>query len=238
MAMPMNVRLREADIQEVMALFKRYRLTYGINAACKKVEEKTEVPWQTVYTIQRRFRPTTALAEDHLKASALKLAMRVVRKANVEQAIGILSRPNIGVLASDSGGGDGGGRSFMIGVAVDGLGSVKVGMQVGGSQASSLPQAEEAPEQPLLEGEAPDHEDEDEDEEVRPIRKWYLKDKRPLPPPPVPAIEGRVMGQSMPLRLAQAKAERKEAAKIRKRDKKRVDQRMKELGEQLKKNRE
>lgn len=44
------------------------------------------------------FFPTKGLAQDYLKANALKLAIRIVEDANVEEAIGILERPNIGVL--------------------------------------------------------------------------------------------------------------------------------------------
>lgn len=45
-----------------------------------------------------RYHPTTNLATRHIRASALKLAERIVKKADVDQAIEILSRPNIGVL--------------------------------------------------------------------------------------------------------------------------------------------
>lgn len=44
------------------------------------------------------FFPRASLAADYLRARALDLAMRVVEEANVEEAIDILSRPNIGVL--------------------------------------------------------------------------------------------------------------------------------------------
>lgn len=51
-----------------------------------------------VREVRRVFFPTASLAADYLRASSLRLAMRVVEEANVEEAVDILSRPNIGVL--------------------------------------------------------------------------------------------------------------------------------------------
>lgn len=51
-----------------------------------------------VRDIRAMFFPRASLAADYLRANALKLAQRVVEEANVEEAVDILSRPNIGVL--------------------------------------------------------------------------------------------------------------------------------------------
>lgn len=58
------------------------------------------VGWHTdeVRNTRAIFFPTQGLAKDYLKANALRLAMRIVEEANVEEAVDILSRPNIGVL--------------------------------------------------------------------------------------------------------------------------------------------
>lgn len=54
---------------------------------------------EEVRDCRARFYPTKGLAERYLRANALKMAMRVVTQANVEETIDVLSRPNIGVLA-------------------------------------------------------------------------------------------------------------------------------------------
>ena len=54
---------------------------------------------EEVRDCRARFYPTKGLAERYLRANALKMAMRVVQEANVEETIDVLSRPNIGVLA-------------------------------------------------------------------------------------------------------------------------------------------
>ena len=51
-----------------------------------------------VCAVRRQYLPTTTLAAHYLKAKALQLAERIVAEANVEEAIDVLSRPNIGVL--------------------------------------------------------------------------------------------------------------------------------------------
>jgi len=48
--------------------------------------------------IIRKFHPSTRLAEKYIRANALKLAEKVVKFSNVEEAIDVLTRPNIGVL--------------------------------------------------------------------------------------------------------------------------------------------
>lgn len=46
----------------------------------------------------RKYNPSTRLAERYIRASALKLAEKVVKHASVEEAIDVLTRPNVGVL--------------------------------------------------------------------------------------------------------------------------------------------
>jgi hypothetical protein len=235
-----TIRLREHDIEEILALFKKYRKAgYGIMEACRKVQADTEVPYETVYHVQRRFRPTTDAATDYIRANSLRLAMRVVRKANVEQAIGILSRPNIGVLDPQGESGVGGGRMFQIGVSVDSLGSVKVGVQIGESETQ--PALGPGSAEPILQGEAQEAPDEAEgleespDEEVRPKRVWHKKDPKPRTAPLElpPARSERGPGANLNTRLAQAKAQRKEEAAKRRKDKRTVQERMRQLAAEL-----
>lgn len=74
--------------------------------------------------ISRKYHPTTALAERLIRASALTLAEKVVKHSTVEEAIDVLSRPNIGVLkpaAKDNSINVG----FFTSVALDSCGAVK-----------------------------------------------------------------------------------------------------------------
>lgn len=225
--------LREADIAEVMARFKRYRKAgKPIMEAVRLVAKDTELLEATVYSIQKRMRPTTEVATDYIKANSLKLAMRVVRKANVDQSIALLSRPNIGVLEPANGEGGMGGSRFMIGVAVDSLGGVKVGVQLEGPAPQALPAHDEGLEP--LDYDPPDSSEGIEvgeiiEEEPKPrarTPKWHEPAPKPLPIAPVPKVEGRIMGQSVQVREAVAKAGAEElrlsAVKARNRIRKRM----------------
>lgn len=243
--------LRERDIDEVMTRFKRARSSgRGIMDSCRKVFEDTGIPVATVYTLQRRLQPTTELAKDYIRSQAFKLATRVVRKANVDQAMALLSRPNIGVLDPPGEGGVGGGRQFMIGVAMDSLGSVKVGVQIGASarpevmELDTEPSGEEVPEEDASVGVEAGEVVGEELEEVSPRRrKWYERDppKKKEVIAPVPLEEGRSprgIGTSISHRLALAKAERKASIQARVKERNKVSKRAGELAEQLRRARE
>lgn len=249
-----RVRLRESDIQDLMALFKKYRKTLSITDACERVAHDMNLDPKTVYSIQRRFRPTTDIATDYIKGNALKLAMRVVKKANVDQAIGILSRPNIGVLEQASSGGDSG-KGFVIGVAVDSLGGVKVGVGIGtdaarASMGVGLPTAPAADivEPAQAEAEAPLELSDglDDDEEAVPIRKWHTAEPRKKPLEKrmkwaneaeggrVPKEPGREFGQGFAVREARKRAEIRAETEKRRKDRRIVNARMKEMEAELK----
>lgn len=226
-------QLREHELVEIMARFKKYRKAgQGIVEACKSIEKDTEIPWDTIYKVQRRFTPTTDAATMYLQANALRLAMRVTRRANVDQALNILSRPNIGVLEQPNSEGVGGG-GFMIGVAVDSLGGVKVGVQLGqGSTPQALPPAPEADailDLPVADGL-------EEEEEEQPMVRHL---PRPVGRPrveriePVAREEGKHFGRSETFRVAQAKADQKEALKKKKANDRAVRARQKELEQQV-----
>lgn len=53
---------------------------------------------ETILKYVRTLTDSTALAQQYLKSRAIDLVKRIVKKADVDQAIDILSRPNIGVL--------------------------------------------------------------------------------------------------------------------------------------------
>ncbi len=238
MPYPGSMLLREHDIEELMRRFKNYRKRYGIMESCRKVSGDMGITPETVYAVQKRLRPTTEIATEYIRANALKLAARVVRKANVDQAMTLLSRPNIGVLDPQGEGGVGGGRQFMIGVAMDSLGSVKVGVQIGGTVdgGATVPGLQPAPDADAVEdGPTIDDAEDEEDEEPLPKRVWHQRDIKPkvtVEPLPLTAHPNK-LGQSLAYRLAAAKRERKEAAQLKRKQKEAIKQRAKELAEEL-----
>lgn len=95
----------------------------------------------TVATIQRKFRSTTALASARIRAKALDLVDKVIEKGEVDQIIDVLSRPNIGVLDPVNKGGTSGGLNGGIHVSV-GIGSLAaVSVEATPNAPISLPEA-------------------------------------------------------------------------------------------------
>lgn len=254
----MPVRLRDIDIAEIIERMKVLRKRrVPLMEACRRVADDMGITHTSVYEVVRRMRPTTEVATEYLRSQSLKLAMRVVRKANVEQAMSLLSRPNIGVLDPQGEGGGGGGRQFIVGVAMDSLGSVKVGVQIGGSNqprqlhSGSVDEGNQEGAGPILDttadveplGEGEDGEGaneasgeiEDLEPQPRPRRRWYRPDPKPKPESlePAPIQEGRIIGQSLEMRLAIAKAARREAASRKRKEREAVSKRAKELKAQL-----
>lgn len=202
-------KLRPHVIAEVMKRYKRYRREgKRIMEACELVAEKMGLQTETVYAVQNRMQPTTGLATDMLKAGAAKLMGRVLRKANVDQAIDLLSRANIGVLAPEKGGGGDTGSQFVIGVAVDSLGAVKVGVQIG---SQPQPRAEVAPPSVNVYTEG-----EDEGESPTEIEVLAPKVVKELPP------KTSIMASSMATREAQARAEERAEKAARLKEKRQV----------------
>lgn len=125
-------------LEEIKVKYDLYRKEgQGVMQAYESVALDMDIEMKTVAAVIRRLKPSTQLAQDYIKASAMRLAVRVVREASAQQSIDLLSRPNIGVLAPmqtrEAGGG-----GFFLSVSADSCGSVKVGVMPG-------------PQQPLLE---------------------------------------------------------------------------------------
>lgn len=130
------------DMAEMLARYKALKRDgIGVMEACEAVglEFGRETP--TIYALIRRMAPTTDIAEDYLKAQALRLAVRVVRKANASEAMEILSRKNVGVLApkTEESGAPGG---FFLSVQSDSCGAVKIGVT---NSPAALPAASTPP---------------------------------------------------------------------------------------------
>lgn len=87
-----------------------------------------------------RMRPTVGAARMYLRSKALKLAKRLVAKANTPEILDILSRPSMGVIdpAVKSGGE---GMGFQLLVSADSCGAVKVGLQAGSMVSQDEPVA-------------------------------------------------------------------------------------------------
>lgn len=222
--MEKGAKLRPHVLSELMARYKKLRQAQvPIMRACELVGHAMGLKTDTVYRATVRMRPTTDLATAILASNAAKLAHRVVRKANVDQAIDVLSRTNIGVLAPVKQGGDGnGGQAFVIGVQVDSLGAVRVGVSHGDS--TNLPTYTDpaplpAPEPDTMGGDESymDHETEPPPVPVRSQPPRTVRVAPPAPPKPLPPATG-VLGRSQTTRRAIQKAEEKAEKQLQKRN--------------------
>ena len=72
------------------------RLDAGVSAKDISFELGRDI--QSIYRVARKYHPTTKLATRLILANSERLAKRIIDKANVEESIDILSRPNVDVL--------------------------------------------------------------------------------------------------------------------------------------------
>lgn len=144
-------RKRRARPHEMQAVIQRYRELHnqgiGIMEACEDISLKIGMPISTIHQMVNRLLPTTDLAEAYLKSQALRLAARVVRKANAQEAIDVLSRKNMGVLApkTEESGGIGG---FFLSVQAESCGAVRVGVS---TMTAPTPQPQLSPAPQVIE---------------------------------------------------------------------------------------
>lgn len=144
-------KFRVDEIGDILSRFKALTTVQnrGVMESCELIAKDYGRSTDVIYALIKRFRPTVDGAEMYMRSQALRLAMRTVRKANVSEAIDILQRSNIGVLApkQESSGGTGG---FFLSVQADTCGAVKIGVSNQPPQRfSDLPQ-------PLTIEQAPD----------------------------------------------------------------------------------
>ena len=137
---PTRKLLNPHETQEAMKRLKAlWKQNVPMMESCERVGRVMGWPATTIWALQKRLQPTTDLATDILKAGSANLAKKIVRKATVDQAIEVLSRTNIGVLSPAKEQGNQG-QQFVIGVNVDSLGAVSVGVKIGGvSEESRMP---------------------------------------------------------------------------------------------------
>lgn len=103
----------------------------------------------TLSRLRAKYHPQTRMARRTLMAGSVKLAERVLKHANVEEAIEVLSRPNIGVLEPIRKNEEG--PQVLISVSPGSLGGVK---QVGGGLTDGAQKVIEAGSKPHQEVQA------------------------------------------------------------------------------------
>ena len=129
-------RFRPEEIQDILSAFKVMTelQSRSVGETCELIGAKYHRSPDVIARLVQRFNPTIDSASRYIKANALKLAMRVVREANVQESIDILGRENLGVLAPKQSGGAGQG-GFFLSVQADSCGAVKVAVGVQGGPA-------------------------------------------------------------------------------------------------------
>lgn len=155
--------LTKADKADIIERLER-QVVQGSRPITKFVQamaakyDKDEV---TIWRFIRSVRDTTSLARAYFRAKAYTLTKRVVEKANVDQSIDILTRPNMGVLDPINRDGNGATGVF-VSVSAGSCGAIGDGgtnVRVGVAQRLPQPQQGEVHEGRLLptgEGESGD----------------------------------------------------------------------------------
>lgn len=118
-------RVRSEELADILALYEEQKRAGKPLMECyAAVGEVVGRSPAVVRSIISRLRPTNALARVYIQSKSMKLAMKVVREANVAQAIDILTRPNIGVLDPLKSNNNEGG--FFMSMTADSCGAVKL----------------------------------------------------------------------------------------------------------------
>ncbi len=111
-----------------------------------EISQKIMWPVKEVAMLRAEMFPTAGLAKYLIKANAQKLAQRIIDDCNVEEAIDILSRPNIGVLAPAVKNQPGPMKaSFLTSINPADLGGVKVAAMISTEQEHSGIRNEDIP---------------------------------------------------------------------------------------------
>lgn len=116
-----------------------------------EIAKRAKWPVKDVAETRVEFFPTCGLAKYYLKSQALKLAQIAVKDANVQEAVDILSRPNIGVLDPAVKNAPGPVKaSFLTSINPGDLGGVKVAAQISTGSEETPPPAEVSAVEPEL----------------------------------------------------------------------------------------
>jgi transposase-like protein len=160
-----------------------------------RIAEDLGRPRQTIYRFLLSMRDTTALARRVFRAGAYQLAERVVQHATVDQALDVLARPGIEVIAPAPASPKAGSPSVLVSVSAEACGAVLVGVA---DQTPATPASPAAPERRALAAPDPVHQAlatawaELPADAREPERDAADPAPRPLPPPaPVPTFPPR-----------------------------------------------
>lgn len=101
----MSIVMDDGEKNDILTYVKKYP-----QKTIREVAREFGRDESTISRLLKQFRPTTELARATILARASQLVERVADKADVDQLIDILSRPNVGVLepVAGKGGGSGG----------------------------------------------------------------------------------------------------------------------------------
>lgn len=133
-------RIPDHTRQQILERFDHYRRQgLPLMQAYEAVGAEVGRDARVVGAFVNRMRPTVGAARVYLRSKALKLAKRLVEKANTTEILDILSRPSMGVIdPAQKGGGEG--MGFQLLVSADSCGAVKVGLQAGPMPTGDEPQ--------------------------------------------------------------------------------------------------
>lgn len=127
-AAPSNKSLKIHQHAEIVKLYNDLRKRgYNYKDSLAEIAPRYNRSTHGIHYIIQRYQPTVDLAARYLQSQALKLAMRVVRKANVTEALDLLSRKSMGVVAPKTEEGAGN-KGFFLSVEADSCGAIKVGV--------------------------------------------------------------------------------------------------------------
>lgn len=126
----------DSELASILDIFeasiaKGYTLTQTYGHIARKLGRNSDVIAEKI----RGLRSTTKLAEAKLRAASSTMVERVIGEADVDQLIGLLERPNIGVLAPTVKN-QGAGGGFFLSVTADSCGAVKIGVATGSMDAA------------------------------------------------------------------------------------------------------
>lgn len=142
--MPRGHRRSDEELGRILGRYNQLlKDGHGIKESYQIVGEEFGIDWRVVGITINRLQPTVEVARAKLRSAASRLADRVIKKANVDQAIKVLQNPVLGVLEPDKVAESGGAGGFFLAVSMDSLGGVRA---VAGSAPAKALDARRAPE--------------------------------------------------------------------------------------------
>lgn len=124
--MPKGVPILPDELQHIMDLFTDCRKRgMALMESYQRVGDQVGRDKRTIGIVISRLKPTTRVAQMYARAKAYRLVKRVIRKASVDQAIDLLSRPEMGVFSPNKSQSGEGNTGFFISVNAGDCGAAK-----------------------------------------------------------------------------------------------------------------